>query len=401
MEGWESASAWATGAAVATATISLLVLLWRQPKRNADVLFAVVSGSLAISLMRPWVQDAPGWMQWAMAIGGCMTCNGFWLVSRALFRGEGGVGRVPLAVAAGMAAVMVAYRAATWGADAAQTPWASGLGALLTLGSSSLLVLSFLEALRGWSLQLPVAERYLRMAYMMVFGTCVLSTTLAGALVEQGSMPRDARGALIGLCAMAMVLLTHLALWYRHRQDSPMRAGSQSASRAFVTPPPAEVATLAEAVRHHLEVLHVYREPELKVAALAQRIGTAEHKLSRVITQVLGEKNFNQMLNRHRTELACRMLAERDSMRSILDISGDCGFGSLGAFNRSGTNCGMSAGCRTPSPASSSLQFRAGDLRTPTGALQISLEARANRAADISLQHFTSRKNPCSGHIDN
>ncbi len=346
MDGWESASAWTTGAAVAVATLSLLVLLWRQPKRDADVLFAVVSGSLAISLMRPWVQDAPAWMQLAMAIGGCMTCNGFWLVSRALFRGEAGVGRAPLAVAAGMAAVMVAYRATTLGADEAQSPWASGLDALLTLGSSALLVLSFLEALRGWSPQLSVAERYLRLVFMAVFGACVLSTTLAGALVEQGSMQGDARGALIGLCAMAMVVLTHAALWYRHRQDSPLYAASQPASRAFPAPPPAEFATLARAVRHHLEVLHVYREPELKVATLAQRIGTAEHKLSRVITQVLGEKNFNQMLNRHRTELACRMLAERESMRSILDISCDCGFGSLGAFNRAfkaATGCTPSA----------------------------------------------------------
>jgi AraC-like DNA-binding protein len=89
-----------------------------------------------------------------------------------------------------------------------------------------------------------------------------------------------------------------------------------------------------QALRHQLDARQVFREPELKVATLALRMGTAEHKLSRVVTQVLGEKNFNQMLNRHRIELACRMLAERESARSILDISGDCGFASLGPFNR-------------------------------------------------------------------
>ena len=43
-----------------------------------------------VSLMSPWMDGAPTWMRWAVAIGGSATCNGFWLVSRALFRGEGG-----------------------------------------------------------------------------------------------------------------------------------------------------------------------------------------------------------------------------------------------------------------------------------------------------------------------
>jgi hypothetical protein len=84
MHGWQAAM---TVVAVAVASMSLLALLWQRPKRDAEVLFAVVSGSMALSLMSPWMDDAPGWMRWAVAIGGSATCNGFWLVSRALFRG--------------------------------------------------------------------------------------------------------------------------------------------------------------------------------------------------------------------------------------------------------------------------------------------------------------------------
>jgi AraC-like DNA-binding protein len=83
-----------------------------------------------------------------------------------------------------------------------------------------------------------------------------------------------------------------------------------------------------------LEVQQIYREPELKVIDLAHRLGTAEHKLSRLITQALGEKNFNQMLNRHRIAYACGRLADADDGATILDISGDAGFASLGPFNR-------------------------------------------------------------------
>src|SRR5690606_14282706 len=115
MHGWE---AMAGAVAVAVAVASLLVQLRRGTRRDADAIFAVVSGSLAMSLMAPWLGAAPAWMQWAVLVGASATCNGYWLLARALFRGEGGVGRVQVAVAAGVAALVVAYRGAM--------PWAGG-----------------------------------------------------------------------------------------------------------------------------------------------------------------------------------------------------------------------------------------------------------------------------------
>jgi len=163
MQGWQAG---ATAMAVAVAVGSLLALLWQRPKRDLDVIFAVVSGSMALSLMSPWMTDAPAWMVWAVAIGGSATCNGFWLVSRALFRGEGGVGRVHVLVAGGVAVLIAAYRGGTLAAQGTVSSWVSGVDGLLTLASSTLLVLTFLEALRGdWS-ALPRAERRLRLAFM-------------------------------------------------------------------------------------------------------------------------------------------------------------------------------------------------------------------------------------------
>ncbi|WP_334179793.1 AraC family transcriptional regulator [Pseudoxanthomonas sp.] len=338
-----------TVVAVAVASMSLLALLWQRPKRDAEVLFAVVSGSMALSLMSPWMDDAPGWMRWAVAIGGSATCNGFWLVSRALFRGEDGVHRMHVLVAAGVALLIAGYRGATLGAHAAASPWASALDSLLTLASSTLLVLTFLEALRGWSMPLPQAERRLRIAFMGVFAACVLSTTLVGAIPATSG----ARTGVVALCAMAMVLFTHVALRHRRRVPVPSPGGSRATVRAG-GPLCDGDARLADALQHHLEVLQVYREPELKVADLAQRLRTAEHRLSRLITQGLGEKNFNQLINRHRIAYACRRLAEPDASASILDISGDAGFASLGPFNRAfkaAMHCTPSAyraACRAP-----------------------------------------------------
>jgi AraC-like DNA-binding protein len=341
MHGWQAV---ATGVAVAVATMSLLVLLWQRPKRDAEVLFAVVSGSMALSLMSPWMHGAPAWMLWAVAIGGSATCNGFWLVSRALFRGEGGVGRIHVAVAAGVALLIAGYRVASLGGQGEASPWASALDSLLTLPSSTLLVLTFVEALRGGVLRLPRAERRMRVAFMGVFAGCVLSTTLIGALGKAWPAIAGTRSGAVAVCAIAMVLFTHFAL--RHRRRLPLAVpkgptAADDAAEAAPSPAPtargpltAEDARLAAALQHQLEVLQVYREPELKVVELAERLRVAEHRLSRLITQGLGEKNFNQLINRHRIAYACRRLAEPDRSATILDISGDAGFASLGPFNR-------------------------------------------------------------------
>jgi AraC-like DNA-binding protein len=322
-----------TGVAVTVAVASLLVLLWQRPKRDAEVIFAVVSGSMALSLMAPWMEGAPTWMVWAVAIGGSATCNGFWLVSRALFRGEGGVGRVHVLAAAGVALLIAAYRGATLGGQGAASPLAFGLGSLLTLASSTLLVLTFLEALRGSWASLPRAERRLRLAFMLLFAACVLTTTLTGALAATWPLLTEVRGGVIPLCAMAMILFTHGVLWRRRHVPWPV-TDAPPAERAPASPPGAEEIRLLRALQHQLDVVQVYREPELKVIDLAHRLGTAEHKLSRLITQTLGEKNFNQMINRHRIAYACGRLGAAGDDATILDISGDAGFASLGPFNR-------------------------------------------------------------------
>lgn len=330
MQDWQAGL---TAVAVAVAAVSLLVLLWRRPRSDAETIFAVVSGSMALSLMSPWMADAPAWMLWAVAIGGSATCNGYWLVSRALFRGEGGVCAVHVGVAACVALLIAGYRIADLSAHGAASPWASALGSLLTLASSTLLVLTFLEALRGWSSALPLAERRMRVAFMLLFATVVLTATLVGALGEAWPAVGAARSGVIAACAVAMIVFTHGALRHRNRMPLPRAVPSKALPRSGGALGEDE-QRLANALRHQLQVLQAYREPELKVVELARRIGTAEHKLSRLITQGLGEKNFNQMINRHRIAYACRRLVEPATDATILDISADAGFASLGPFNR-------------------------------------------------------------------
>ncbi len=341
----------ATGIAIAVALASLLALLVQRSKRDVEVIFAVVSGSMALSLLWPWLGHAPAWILWLVAIGGSVTCNGFWLLSRSLFRGEGGVGKVHVLVAGTVAGLIAAYRGSASGMGGEASPLVFGLDGLLTLASSTLLALTFLEALRGGWSSLPRTERRLRLAFMLLFASSVLTTMLFGAMAPALPWLAELRGVAIPLCATVMILFTHGMLWHRRRVPYPA-VGFPSPSPQAKNLPGAEEARLAKALQQQLEVLHVYREPELKVADLARRLGVAEYKLSRLISTRLGERNFNQLLNRHRIAHACKRLADTSDDASILDVSGDAGFASLGPFNRAfkaaigSTPTAYRAGCR-------------------------------------------------------
>ncbi|MBE5315070.1 MAG: AraC family transcriptional regulator [Xanthomonadales bacterium] len=320
-----------TGLVVALALASVLILLRRPRKSTAELLFAVFCGSLALSLLGPVWSTAPTWALLLLAVGGCATCNAYWLVARALFRGEGGVGPAHLAAAASVAVLIVAYRALkTAGAGGLAL---SVLGELLTLASSTVLVLAFAEALRGYRAA-AAAERRLRLGFMAVYGGCVLLGTLSGALASSEPAWLSAHRLVVLSCALSILVFTHIALELRRR--SPERASP------VVSPAPApapagvicqESQALAVVLVAALEVDRLYRQPELKVADLAAHVGSKEHRVSRVINQVLGAANFNQWVNRYRIEHACRLL-QQQPRRSVLDISLDAGFGSLGPFNR-------------------------------------------------------------------
>lgn len=320
--------------AVAIAVLLLVRLLMQRDKSDAELLFAVVCGSLALSLMQSWMSGAPEWMKWAVAIGGSATCNGFWLVSRALFRGEGGVRLSQVLFAAGVALLIAIHRGNALDGGISPPVLTVVIDALLTLTSTSLLALSFIEPLRGWSRQWLPTERRMRLAFVALYGASVLSTTLLGALADAFSELGASHTAAVAICASAMLIFTDRALRYRRRAPLHAIDRDRRVSGREGAGPDEDGTRLEAALKHQLQVLQAYREPELRVTELAARVGTAEHRLSRFITQRLGEKNFNQMLNRYRVAHACRLLAMRDGFGTVLDVSFESGFASLGPFNR-------------------------------------------------------------------
>jgi AraC-like DNA-binding protein len=317
-----------TASVVGLALASVLAAAVRGVRSDAELLFALFCGSVAMAMLRPALDGAPALLVALVTLGACATCNVYWLVARALFRGSGGVGRRHVAAAAGIALLIALYRAAEASGGG---PRAAVLGDLLALASSTVLVLAFAEALRGWSSALPRAEKRLRIGFMAVYGSCVLLGTTSSAMSTSAPGWADGHRMLVLCCATAVVVGTHLALAWRRRH--PVAQPSSPLPPAKAPSASTEERDLGDAILRVLATRELYREPELKVADLAAAVGSAEHKVSRAITQALGERNFNQLVNRHRIAHACRLLAANDG-RSVLDVSLDSGFGSLGPFNR-------------------------------------------------------------------
>ena len=77
---------------------------------------------------------------------------------------------------------------------------------------------------------------------------------------------------------------------------------------------------------------HAYRREGLTVAALAADLGMGEALLRTLINHELGYRNFNDFLHHHRLQEAAARLAAEDL--PILTIALECGYGSIGPFNR-------------------------------------------------------------------
>lgn len=79
----------------------------------------------------------------------------------------------------------------------------------------------------------------------------------------------------------------------------------------------------------------LWRREGLTIGALAVELSVPEHRLRRTINGDMGHRNFSALINGYRIEAACAALADPDRRDiTVLEIAYECGFASLGPFNR-------------------------------------------------------------------
>lgn len=278
---------------------------------------------------------------------GVGACGWAWLLTRALFDPAPRDARWPRIVAMVIAAT---------GALSVIAPTGGGVslvaGNAYGLSGSAALLLTFVEPFRGRFGDMTLSEKRFRLAFLAVYAALVAVSTLA----LRASVPGEAyRNDLIeGACAVIGLAGACAAVWFRLRHPLASPNRPQPVRRA----PTAEDRHLAEQLVRLLRDEAIDAEPDLRIGDVAARLGQPEYKVSQCISAVLGFANFNRLINHYRIERARRLLADPDRDRPILDVAFDCGFGSVGPFNRAfKTQVGMTprafrAAARLPSHAS-------------------------------------------------
>lgn len=197
------------------------------------------------------------------------------------------------------------------------------------LVSSTVLLLAANEPLRDLKSGMSGPERHFRLVfvggYEMLLAVSVVWATGAAA----GSLTAQWTSAIKVACAVVALISAGLAIRYRNHHPMPDLAAVR---RRPATP---HDDVMAERILELMTGHAAYAESDLKVADLARRLNEAEYKVTQCITGPLAFRNFNHMVNHFRIEQASRSLADRryDHL-PVLTIALDCGFGSIGPFNR-------------------------------------------------------------------
>ena len=337
------------------ATALCLSLLWvvvavaSRPSSPLLAAWAVFCGSIAMLMARGLVgPEAAGWYQ-LFGAGACLTCNGFWLVSRALFRAGRPFGPPHLAYAGLVAAliVLVQQRAALPPALAITA------GELLNLLSPAALVMAFWEGLRGWRQHRGV-ERAVRAVFLLTYGGCVALCLVAPALFDPSGTGGVQAASAAAAAAIILLAAQGLVAWrLRHPLSAVSEPGDSPAERleqrAMDEHPDAlsiadhrepmaprnEDIALAQALEQHMRSQRPYLQPELKLTQLAHALNVPEYRISRAIHGPLGQRNISQYVNGFRLDHARALLRDPACAHwSTLVVGLESGFGSLGAFHR-------------------------------------------------------------------
>lgn len=284
------------------------------------------AGSVAAFCLAQAMGRLSGPISDVVAIAGDATCGWSWLLVRGLFQPRR---PRPAAWPLALVLILVAIGAALRLSEGAAAPLPRVLGNVAELVSSALLLLALIEPLKGLGPHLDEGERRFRLLFAASY-----AALLAVAVIWVDGAPATEladpwRRAIKPVCAVLALAGMGGAIWWRLAHPLPAAA----AARRRV--PTADATGLAQAIRRLMEQDGFYARQNLKVADVARRLGEPDYKVTQCVTGALGFRNFNQMANHLRIEEAKRRLSDPacDDL-PILTIAYDCGFGSIGPFNR-------------------------------------------------------------------
>ena len=314
----------AARAALGVFTLSVLAYLFCQ---QADVLFA---------LPRPLIH---------VALALCVSSTAWmWVAARALFCDDFAFSVPVVATVLAMVALGLAANLPYLPDAAVALPMAL-VRHLSQLHAVAMLVVvgaALWEIARGWQDDLVEPRRAARRWVAMGIGlyaavALVIELALRGQAI--GRLLPALHVAGIGAVTLALaVLVARRSLDEVLGISEPMRPATPPAPDpvpatldAAAAPPGSQSPALARLTQAMTEA-RAYRREGLTLAGLATLLGVGEAALRTQINQELGYRNFNDFLHHHRLQEAAARLVSDDL--PILTIALECGYGSIGPFNR-------------------------------------------------------------------
>ena len=313
----------AARAALAVFTLSLIAYLFCQ---RAELLFPLPR-PLALAVLALCVSST-AWL---------------WLAARCLF--DDHFALTPSLVGAALGLVIVGLAGNVPRLDAALAglpdPGATALGYVHAAAMVGFTAAAVWEVMRGWRDDLVAPRRAARRWVALgigVYASLALVVELAVRGREVGALLPALHVLGIGSIALALAVLVA-------RGSLDLILGSSSGVGAAPTPMPDHAPhnpdtlpapsvvspTLARLTRAMTDDF-AYRREGLTLAGLASSLDLGEAVLRRLINQELGYRNFNDFLHHYRLQEASERLAREDL--PILSIALECGYGSIGPFNR-------------------------------------------------------------------
>ncbi|MFW8591451.1 helix-turn-helix domain-containing protein [Glaciecola sp. 2405UD65-10] len=359
-----------------------------QQKQVVHILFAIFCASLCMMTIQKMTASSVGIYQYVIGFAACATCNVAWLISRALFRKENAISKRHICVAALIALLIVANQAWHMVNDLNGSVLSSelmislqkGMGETTNLLSSTILLLSFWEALRGYSVK-NKTEKYQRIIFAVAFFTAVFSTTFVVNVFVAKEAQAEAYPWFVFAAASMIIFAIEWVLLLQKQQTRLYSTATNSVTnteKSTVTniekntanhapvsatmacaqltpaiekdlikinkPLSTEEAALVAKISELMQEDKIYLQANIKLLDFAKALNAPEYKISRLIRTHFDSPNFNHFVNHYRVEYAKTLLASKHTSNwSILVIGLESGFTSLVSFNRafkhlSGTN---------------------------------------------------------------
>ena len=311
----------------------LLAQLFVREKHTSHIIFAVFCGSIAMVLLKDISGETIGAYKYIIGLGTVATCNGYWLLSRSLFRKKNAIESHHLALAVIISLLLFIRQGYLFVSSAELIAVSSDsvarqiLTELTILLSSCTLVLSFWEGCRGFK-KANNSEQQQRVLFLATFGIAVLLSKLPQEVLGTDPLARD---WLISSIILVVLINTQTLMFWRYKNAS----AKENIDSIQVDSALCEEQQLAAKVKSLLVEQQLFLQPNLKVGDIAKTLDLPEYRISKALKNHLNAKNFNQYINELRIDYAQQILKEPSKQQwPVLVVGLESGFASVGPFTR-------------------------------------------------------------------